>query len=95
MSEQNFYFNQKYDFISYFFSDRCRTTNNLLGDCYGAAVVEALSKKELIAMDKAAEDERNKELEADLEGGHETIVKKVKKVFFVVSETRHSCIYKI
>merc|ERR1719384_3085449 len=69
------------------FVDRCRTTNNLLGDCYGAAVVEALSKKELIAMDKAAEDERNKELEADLEGGHETIVKKVKKG---VSEERIS-----
>jgi len=69
------------------FVDRCRTTNNLLGDCYGAAVVEALSKKELIAMDKAAEDERNKELEADIEGGHETIVKKVKKG---VSEERIS-----
>ena len=78
-----------------FFSDRCRTTNNLLGDCYGAAVVEALSKKELIAMDKAAEDERNKELEADIEGGHETIVKKVKKVFFIMSETRNLFMYKI
>ena len=76
-----------------FFSDRCRTTNNLLGDCYGAAVVEALSKKELIAMDKAAEDERNKELEADIEGGHETIVKKVKKVFFIMSETRNLFMY--
>lgn len=29
------------------FVDRCRTTNNMLGDAYGAAVVEALSKKEL------------------------------------------------
>ena len=28
-------------------SDRCRTTNNMLGDAYGAAVVEALSRKEL------------------------------------------------
>ena len=27
----------------------------MLGDCYGAAVVEALSKKELEAMDKEAE----------------------------------------
>lgn len=34
------------------FVDRCRTTNNMLGDCYGAAVVEALSKKELLAMDE-------------------------------------------
>ena len=25
------------------FVDRCRTTNNMLGDCYGAAVVEHLS----------------------------------------------------
>ena len=54
----------------------------MLGDCYGAAVVEALSKKELIAMDEAAEKERNKELEGDIESGHETIVKKVKKVIF-------------
>jgi len=29
------------------FVDRCRTTNNMLGDAYGAAVVEALSRKEL------------------------------------------------
>ena len=34
------------------FSDRCRTTNNMLGDSYGAAVVAALSKKELMAMDE-------------------------------------------
>lgn len=33
------------------FVDRCRTTNNLLGDCYGAAIVEALSKEELEKMD--------------------------------------------
>jgi len=33
------------------FVDRCRTTNNMLGDAYGAAVVEALSRKELEAMD--------------------------------------------
>jgi len=33
------------------FVDRCRTTNNMLGDCYAAAVVEALSSKELSAMD--------------------------------------------
>merc|ERR1719474_37868 len=29
------------------FVDRCRTTNNMLGDSYGAAVVAALSKKQL------------------------------------------------
>ena len=34
------------------FVDRCRTTNNMLGDCYGAAIVEKLSKAELNSMDK-------------------------------------------
>lgn len=29
------------------FSDRCRTTNNMLGDCYTSAVVEYFSKNEL------------------------------------------------
>ena len=52
----------------------------MLGDCYGAAVVEALSKKELDAMDKEAEEERRKELKMDVESGHETIVKNAKKV---------------
>ncbi|CAH2077045.1 unnamed protein product, partial [Iphiclides podalirius] len=33
--------------------DRIRTTNNMLGDCYAAAVVEHLSKKELMACDAA------------------------------------------
>ncbi|XP_046591982.1 excitatory amino acid transporter isoform X6 [Neodiprion lecontei] len=36
------------------FVDRVRTTNNMLGDCYAAAVVEQLSKKELMAVDAAA-----------------------------------------
>ncbi|KAG4072837.1 hypothetical protein HA402_001626 [Bradysia odoriphaga] len=35
------------------FVDRIRTTNNMLGDCYAAAVVEELSKKELMALDAA------------------------------------------
>jgi len=35
------------------FVDRCRTTNNMLGDCYAAAIVEALSRKELEAMDES------------------------------------------
>lgn len=30
-----------------------RTTNNMLGDCYAAAVVEELSRKELMALDAA------------------------------------------
>ncbi|XP_055386681.1 excitatory amino acid transporter isoform X2 [Condylostylus longicornis] len=35
------------------FVDRIRTTNNMLGDCYAAAIVEQLSKKELMALDAA------------------------------------------
>ncbi|XP_065357744.1 excitatory amino acid transporter isoform X1 [Calliphora vicina] len=35
------------------FVDRIRTTNNMLGDCYTAAVVEELSRKELMALDAA------------------------------------------
>lgn len=37
--------------IGFYSSDRFRTTNNMLGDCYAAAVVEKLSKKELMACD--------------------------------------------
>ena len=37
--------------LKFLFSDRFRTTNNMLGDCYAAAVVEKLSKKELMACD--------------------------------------------
>ena len=36
----------------------------MLGDCYGAAVVEALSKKELEAMDKEAEINKTRSIEA-------------------------------
>lgn len=32
-------------------SDRIRTTNNMLGDCYAAAVLERLSRSELSAQD--------------------------------------------
>ena len=32
-------------------SDRIRTTNNMLGDCYACVVVEHLSKAELMACD--------------------------------------------
>jgi len=45
------------------FVDRCRTTNNMLGDAYGAAVVAALSKKELQAMDELNEKINEKEKE--------------------------------
>ncbi|XP_045768754.1 excitatory amino acid transporter isoform X2 [Maniola jurtina] len=36
--------------------DRIRTTNNMLGDCYAAAVVEKMSKNELMACDAASMD---------------------------------------
>ncbi|XP_059055576.1 excitatory amino acid transporter isoform X2 [Achroia grisella] len=36
--------------------DRIRTTNNMLGDCYAAAVVEHLSKNELMACDAVSTD---------------------------------------
>jgi len=45
------------------FVDRCRTTNNMMGDCYCAAVVEALSRKELDAMDQLNEKLRMEEEE--------------------------------
>lgn len=48
------------------FVDRCRTTNNMLGDAYGAAIVEALSKKELEAMDLEKEKQLERE-RSDLE----------------------------
>ncbi|XP_038215022.1 excitatory amino acid transporter isoform X1 [Zerene cesonia] len=34
--------------------DRIRTTNNMLGDCYAAAIVEHMSKHELMACDAAS-----------------------------------------
>merc|ERR1719309_1415089 len=45
------------------FLDRCRTTNNMLGDCYVAAVVESLSKKEIEAMDDKTGDTRVKDID--------------------------------
>jgi len=49
------------------FVDRCRTTNNMLGDAYGAAVVEALSRTELEAMDRENAEEDAKEREKEEE----------------------------
>lgn len=37
--------------------DRIRTTNNMLGDCYAAAIVEHLSKEQLMATDAAVYEE--------------------------------------
>lgn len=34
-------------------SDRCRTTSNVMGDCFAAAVIEKFSRKDLIKMDAA------------------------------------------
>ena len=52
----------------------------MLGDAYGAAVVEALSKKELESMDE----ERAKQLEDDLESAQTDL--KGKKVSWILSE---------
>lgn len=41
-------------------SERFRTINNVLGDCYCAAVVAQLSKKELMAMDEEEEAETDR-----------------------------------
>ena len=43
------------------FVDRCRTTNNMLGDCYGAAVVEFLSRDELRQMDDISAEKKEHE----------------------------------
>ena len=61
------------------FSDRCRTTNNLLGDAFGAGVVEALSKKELEAMDKLKQEELDRE-NGDVESAQTDVKSKVSKV---------------
>lgn len=43
----------KFKYLFLIFSDRIRTTNNILGDCYAAAIVEKFSKNELQELDKA------------------------------------------
>ena len=48
---------------SILFSDRCRTTNNMLGDCYAAAVVQSLSRTELEMMDTNDKANRAKDTE--------------------------------
>jgi solute carrier family 1 (high affinity glutamate transporter) protein 2 len=70
------------------FVDRCRTTNNMLGDAYVAAVVEALSKKELEAMDL----EMKKQLErerSDLESAQTDL--KTKKDDEEIQENGSNC----
>jgi len=62
------------------FVDRCRTTNNMLGDAYAAAVIEALSKDELKAMDEEKEKERKAQEDEDLESAHAMLDKKWKAV---------------
>ena len=54
------------------FVDRCRTTNNMLGDCYGAAVVETLSRAELRQMDRISA-EKDKQEGQDISIGSEKI----------------------
>ena len=49
---------------------RCRTTNNMLGDCYGAAIVEKLSSQELSLMDKLDQDQEG-EYRNKMESNHD------------------------
>ncbi len=56
------------------FVDRCRTTNNLLGDCYGAAVVEALSRDDLRKMDEEKERKEREEAKEKEAMGKITVV---------------------
>lgn len=44
-------------------SDRCRTTSNVIGDCFAAAVIEKFSKKDLMKMDAAAMQSKSEEIE--------------------------------
>ena len=46
--------------ISVLQRDRIRTTNNMLGDCYAAAIVEHLSKEQLLAAGAAVHQVRTK-----------------------------------
>ena len=63
----------------------------MLGDAYGAAVVEALSKKELESMDE----ERAKQLEDDLESAQTDLKgKKVSWILCILAEkipNRNGC----
>ena len=54
-------------FLNHFHSDRFRTTNNMLGDCYTAAVVEHWSEKELKSMETDPMDNSAPEVVADVE----------------------------
>ena len=64
----------------------------MLGDAYGAAVVEALSKDELNAMDEEREKERKAQEDEDLESAHAMLDKKwkaVKKVYqFILFDSK-------
>ena len=62
----------------------------MLGDAYGAAVVEALSKKELQAMDDQNERERQAERDHDLESAHAMMKEqwKNKEVDYLVLTTQ-------
>lgn len=43
----------------FFYSDRIRTAINVLGDSYGAGLVEHLSRNDLMTMDYSAREEGN------------------------------------
>ena len=47
------------DVTAFIYSDRIRTTINVLGDSYGAGLVEHLSRNDLMALDYSAREEGN------------------------------------
>lgn len=82
--------------------DRCRTTNNLLGDCYCAAVVEALSKNELTRMDeeravsKKEEEEEDEEDDYDEEeANHPGSQSRMKNTWSQVTKVRFIKVYSL
>ena len=54
------------------FSDRIRTSINIIGDSYGAGIVYHLSKKDLAEQDRIREEEERRALEADAVAAAET-----------------------
>lgn len=55
-------------FFCFNFSDRLRTINNMLGDCYAAAVIEKLSQKELHGVHQEVPLEEVVEIEMERKG---------------------------
>ena len=59
---------------------RCRTTNNMLGDCYGAAIVEKLSSHELNLMDKLDKEGDSEHIEKNSDSNKESLPKEMTSI---------------